>query len=263
MSISTDRARNEFNKGNYLSVAMGGGETDWRTHAARGLIDLEHSQAERLSEFDGEEARFYCAVLHWMDGNEKAAIPILEQSSLPVAQRLLNILAAPKLRVISQMIEEDPSPRALFRGASCDERFELTNIDFWPHPDKATPSADVTDYLDSPDPPVFFISSIVEWNPLLDKMEQLGCPVFGHVTDYDIAFQTLLPSLQRFDEIIVGGETVMLYFDQNLDLSYQKQKISQIKELKMPINMIKHLKILKRLPFPKDQRITKLFIIYI
>ena len=76
MSISNDHTRSEFDKGNYLAVALKGGDTDWRTHASRGLIDLERSHAKRLSEFDGEEANFYCAVLHWMDSDEKTAISI-------------------------------------------------------------------------------------------------------------------------------------------------------------------------------------------
>ena len=40
-------------------------------------------------------------------------------------------------------------------------------------------------------------------------------------------------------KIIVGGETVTLYFDQNLDLNEQKQKISnKVKDLDQKINGI-------------------------
>jgi valyl-tRNA synthetase len=40
-------------------------------------------------------------------------------------------------------------------------------------------------------------------------------------------------------KIIVGGETVILYFDQNLDLNEQKQKISKkVKDLNHKINKI-------------------------
>ena len=42
-------------------------------------------------------------------------------------------------------------------------------------------------------------------------------------------------------KIIVGGETVTLYFDQNLNLNEQKQKISnKVKELDQKINTINH-----------------------
>ena len=42
-------------------------------------------------------------------------------------------------------------------------------------------------------------------------------------------------------KIIVGGETVTLYFDQNLDLNQQKQKIFiKVKDLDRKINGIKN-----------------------
>jgi len=47
-------------------------------------------------------------------------------------------------------------------------------------------------------------------------------------------------SNQNGVKIIVGGETVTLYFDQNLDLNQQKQKISsKVKDLDHKINGIK------------------------
>jgi len=42
-------------------------------------------------------------------------------------------------------------------------------------------------------------------------------------------------------KIIVGGETVTLYFDQNLDLNEQKQKISnKVKDLEIKTTSIKN-----------------------
>ena len=44
-------------------------------------------------------------------------------------------------------------------------------------------------------------------------------------------------------KIIVGGETVTLYFDQNIDLNEQKQKISnKVKDLDKKIISIKKAK---------------------
>ena len=45
---------------------------------------------------------------------------------------------------------------------------------------------------------------------------------------------------QKGIKVIVGGETVTLYFDQNLNLNHQKQKISsKVKDLDWKINGIK------------------------
>ena len=60
-------------------------------------------------------------------------------------------------------------------------------------------------------------------------------------------------SNQNGVKIIVGGETVTLYFDQNLDLNQQKQKISnKVKELDERIiginNKLKNKSFLKKAP---------------
>ena len=78
ISISSDHTQNEFQKGNYIAVAQCGEESNWRTHAARGLIHVNSVHTERLAAFDGEEENFFQAVLYWMGHDEKKAISVLE-----------------------------------------------------------------------------------------------------------------------------------------------------------------------------------------
>ena len=74
-------------------------------------------------------------------------------------------------------------------------------------------------------------------------------------------------SNQNGVKIIVGGETVTLYFDQNLDLNEQKQKISnKVKDLDQKINGInnklKNKSFLKNAPKQIVQKEKKSLIVY-
>jgi len=55
-SRSIDEA---FHQGNYHHVARLAEDTDWRKHAARGLIGRAAEAIERLQSFSHEEAQFF------------------------------------------------------------------------------------------------------------------------------------------------------------------------------------------------------------
>jgi hypothetical protein len=70
--------RELFDAGNYATVAMTGGQDQWRTYAAMGLVGKGRDAIEGLRRFDGQEARFYSAVASWIDGDEATAIATLQ-----------------------------------------------------------------------------------------------------------------------------------------------------------------------------------------
>ena len=59
-----------FAEGDYMSVALHGQLDQWEYFAARGMITHPSEAIRALERFDDPQARFYGAVLAWMDGDE-------------------------------------------------------------------------------------------------------------------------------------------------------------------------------------------------
>jgi tetratricopeptide (TPR) repeat protein len=198
---------NLFASGNYTAVAMAGRADEWQTYAALGLMGKIREGIEGLSHFAHQDARFYLAVAHWIDGDETTATQILKEIQNPHAQRLLALIRKPQIHVLAQLPWSRRPPHDLLTAASKDSKFVIHNISFHPEDLPNEPYADIHKFFSSQRPPDFYICQMVEWHLIPPNLEQLPCPIFGATGDYDLHIQTVHPWLNAFDELIVTDST--------------------------------------------------------
>lgn len=194
-----------FERGDYATIALHGSPEDWQTHAAHGLIGNAEKALAGLAAFDHPEARFYRGVTYWIDGREKEAAKILASCEGAHAQRLLELIRKPKIRVLAQC--DRGSQWDIITAIRKDPRFEVTNVGFSPNDTPNKASADVREFYDEKAPPDFYIAKMVEWHLLPSNLEALPCPRFGHTADYDLHIQTVRPWLSLFDELLTTDQT--------------------------------------------------------
>jgi hypothetical protein len=192
-----------FARGDYATAALNGGEQEWQTYAALGLIGKTREAVEGLSRFDRPEAAFYSAVAHWIGGEDDQAMRLLETVPTAHARNLLALLRKPCIDVLTQWSWHRGGCADLLSGAAADPRFRVANISFHPDdlPNKAY--ADIHDYCASFGSPDFYICAMVEWHLLPPNLQELSCPLFGHTADYDLHIQTVCPWLELFDAVLV------------------------------------------------------------
>jgi len=198
-----DGIRDEFDAGNYALVAMMKDPNAWQVYAALGLVGKTQEAISGLSRFDGEEARFYSAVTHWIGGNEEAAIRLLERISTPHAQNLLRMIRKKKIRVLAQIPWRRIGPQDLLTGMASDSKFSVENISFHPADLQNEPYANIHKYYNPQEPPDFYICQMAEWHLIPPNIQELPCPILGQTADYDLHIQAIYPWLQVFDEMIV------------------------------------------------------------
>jgi tetratricopeptide (TPR) repeat protein len=199
--------RELFDAGNYATVAMTGGQDQWRTYAAMGLVGKGRDAIEGLRRFDGQEARFYSAVASWIDGDEATAIATLQKIPTPYAQNLLTLIRKPKIHVLAQLPWTRQAPHDLLTAAAKDNKFRIQNISFHRHDLPNKPYANIHTYYDPRRPPDFYVCTMVEWHIIPPNLQELPCPIIGQTSDYDAHIQTLHPWLQLFDEFLVTDQT--------------------------------------------------------
>jgi hypothetical protein len=182
---------------------MKGGEQEWQTYAALGLVGKTGEALEGLARFDHPEAAFYSAVARWIGGEDDRVAGLLEPINTPHAQNLLALLRKPRIEVLAQWPWTRDGCSDLLTGSAADARFRVTNIGFHADDLPNKPYADVHDYFDPRQPPDFYVCAMVEWHPVPPNLPELPCPVFGQTGDYDLHIQTVYPWLGLFDAVLV------------------------------------------------------------
>jgi hypothetical protein len=201
MAGSTTAER--FARGEYATVARYGGEQEWQTYAALGLIGKTPAALDGLARFAHPEAAFYAAVARWIGGENESVVQLLEQIPTDHARNLLALLRKPIIEVLAQWPWRREGCTDLLTGAAADPRFHVRNISFHPDDLPNKPYADVRDFCANGATPDFYICSMVEWHLVPPNLQQLGCPLFGQTADYDLHIQTVYPWLNFFDALLV------------------------------------------------------------
>jgi tetratricopeptide (TPR) repeat protein len=192
-----------FARGDYATVARTGGEQEWQTYAALGLIGKTREAVQGLARFDHPEAAFYSAVAHWIGGEDEAAVRLLGPIRTAHAQNLLALLRKPRINVLAQWSWARCGCADLLAGAAADPRFHVANISFHPDDLPNKPYGNIHDYYSASEPPDFYICAMVEWHLVPPNLQELPCPVFGQTGDYDLHIQAVYPWLKLFDALLV------------------------------------------------------------
>ncbi|HEY7427409.1 MAG TPA: glycosyltransferase [Gemmataceae bacterium] len=201
---ATERTSAElFARGDYATVALKGGEREWQTYAALGLVGKTREAVEGLACFDHPEAAFYSAVARWIGGEDDAVPGLLERIPTDHARNLLALLRKPHIEVLAQFPWRREGCSDLLTGAAADPRFRVRNIGFHPDDLPNKPYADVRDYCIAAEAPDFYICAMVEWHLVPPNLQELSCPLFGQTADYDLHIQTVYPWLGLFDALLV------------------------------------------------------------
>jgi len=197
-----------FQRGNFVACAMNPSEC-WERYAAMGLMGLTGPAIEGLSRYVGEEVKFYIGATHWMDGNEKAAMEVLEGCRFLGAEKLLSLIQKPQIDVLTQTPIGCSSQYVPDLTLSASKRFRIKNIgpqigsaNTW-SPLRAP--GNIFDYISGDFDPDFYLCREIEWQALPSNLHELKCPVFGHTEDYDIHLQTVFPLFRSFNRIITCG----------------------------------------------------------
>jgi hypothetical protein len=200
---SDGKTAERFAHGDYATVARYGGEQEWQTYAALGLIGKTREAVEGLALFAHAEAAFYSAVARWIGGEDETVAPLLERIPTDHARNLLALLRKPVIEVLAQWPWRRDGCADLLTGAAADPRFSVRNISFHPDDLPNKPYADVRDFCANGGSADFYICSMVEWHLVPPNLQQLGCPLFGQTADYDLHIQTVYPWLRLFDALLV------------------------------------------------------------
>jgi GT2 family glycosyltransferase len=194
-----------FHLGDFTTAALRGDSSEWEKYAALGLVGKTKEALEGLKRFDHPEALFYTGVAHWIEGNEPAAIRILEKISAPHAQNLLALIRRPQIQVLAQLPWSRRAPHDLLTGALKDPKFKIKNIGFHPQDLPNEPYADIHKFYHPSHAPDFYVCAMVEWHLIPPNLQELPCPIIGVTADYDVHIQALYPWLSLFDEVVVDA----------------------------------------------------------
>ena len=110
-----------------MSVALQGRPDQWQHAAARGLITDPRGAIRSLERFDNPEARFYGAVLEWMDGDDDRACRGWERLGGPYALNLLNLVRKPRIDVLSMLPPLRHGAFVIADGIVHDRKFRVRN----------------------------------------------------------------------------------------------------------------------------------------
>ena len=198
-----------FERGDYHYVAANGAQHDWRTSAALGLCGRTEPALRKLACFGNGESRFYEGVIQWIQGDEAAAIRLLEPLDDEYADNLLRLIRKPTISILSQLswYRTADGVHNVLQGGEKDPKFDIRNISFAPGDLPNRPNANIHDYYDQSRPPDLYLSEMVEWHVIPPNLQELPCPIIGQTGDYDMHIQTVLPWLRLFDEIFVSDST--------------------------------------------------------
>ncbi len=202
--------RQVFAAGDYAGAAMFGDATTFEFHAARALLRGDRASAAALADFDQPEARFHAAAAEWIHGDAGLARRLLVGLDLPHARSLARLLDQPRIRVLAQLPWLPGAMTDLLGGARHDSRFQVRHIGHHTGDRQNVPYADVRGFVDDGFAPDFYVAAMAEWHHVPPSLQQLACPLFGHVADHDLHIQTIRPWLDLFDELCVTDRTEWL-----------------------------------------------------
>ena len=198
-----------FERGDYHYAAANGAQHDWRSSAALGLCGRTEPALRGLASTGSGDARFYEGVIQWIQGDEAAAIRLLEPLDDEYADNLLRLIRKPTISILSQLswYRSGDGVHNVLQGGEKDPKFDIRNISFAPEDLPNRPNADIHDFYDQSNPPDLYLAEMVEWHVIPPNLQELPCPIIGQTGDYDMHIHTLLPWLRLFDEIVVSDST--------------------------------------------------------
>lgn len=197
-----------FRHGDLMSAALDGDRDQWQYHAALGIIKDSQEGLDGLAGFDHDDARFYSAVLSWLDGDEEAACQTLEKLNGLYARNLLDLIRKPKIEVLSYLPPVRHGFFVIADAIGADEKFVVNNVGPFPGDMRPRPFASVRDYYDEASPPDFFLVNLVEWHQIPPDMQELPCPTIGVTNDFDMHIQGVRRWLPPFDFRMVIDHSV-------------------------------------------------------
>jgi hypothetical protein len=198
-----------FANGDYHRIAASNREDRWQTYAALGLCANSRPALEGLSRFDTPESKFYEGAVHWIDGNDDAAIRLLSTCTNEHARNLLALIKKPQISVLTQLPWQRSTvgPHSVLLAGGMDSKFKLINLGFADADAPYRVYGDIHDYYDASQPPDFYLAEMIEWQMIPPNLQEIPCPIIGHTGDFDMHIQGLYPWLQVFDEIFVTDTT--------------------------------------------------------
>jgi hypothetical protein len=196
-----------FNAGDYCSAALNGDTGRWQHHAARGLLGRHSEAISALAGFDGREAQFHRAALHWIVGDDDEAAKLLETLDLQHARNLLRLIRKRRIDVLAQLPWARGGPTNLHEGITYDDKFRVHTIGFEDNV-RNEPNADIHTFYDRSAPPDFYLCNMVEWQMIPTNIRELPAPLIGHTSDLDVHIQGIYPWLRVFDELMVCDHVV-------------------------------------------------------
>jgi hypothetical protein len=197
-----------FANGDYVGVALQGTPSQWEYHAAVGLIRNPASGLAGLARFDNDPARFWTAVLHWMNGDELSACDLLGKLEGEHALNLLRLIRKPQIDVLVRLPPTRDGPFVLLDGIERDPKFRVRNLGFQSGDLPFAPYQSIHDFYARATPPDFFVVCMVEWHAIPTDLHELPCATIGHTSDFDVHIQGTAQWLRAFDHILLADHVV-------------------------------------------------------
>jgi len=178
------------------------GLKDWRRYASMGLLGICDKAIAGLSEMKGRDAEFYLGVSLWMDGRDDEALKHLSKVDSEHADNLRKLIGKKSIDVLAQLSWARAGFANILGGLK-DPKFHLKNISFHQDDLRMKPYGKAKDIIPSGFAPQFYIAEMIEWHIIPYGLRELGCPIFGETSDYDVYGQACLPLFNFFDEFVV------------------------------------------------------------
>ena len=191
-----------FARGDCLAAASQLSSENWQYWAGGGIIGSAPDSADALLRFKIPEADLHAGITAWLDGDDKRALALLREAPGEHAANLAALILRQPLTVLSQLPWNRGGPWDIL-GELRDPAFRLLNVSFHHDDIQNRPYADVHRLVPVGVTPDFFLSEMLEWHLIPPNIRDLGCPVIGHSSDYDIHIQAIAPWLSVFDELLV------------------------------------------------------------
>jgi hypothetical protein len=160
--LGNPAAATPFEQGLLTEAVKQSGKDLWQRFAALGLLGLTGEAIAGLESFESDEAQFFLAAAHWINGDEDAAARILERLDLAPARRLLALLRKNRIEVLSFFPGSRPGPFVLADGGRYDPKFLVRNVSFNPPDVPNRLYADAHDLYRTGTPPDFLVCQMVE-----------------------------------------------------------------------------------------------------
>jgi len=195
-------ALDAFERGDYLFAAQHLSPDTWQHWASLGLIGHHVDAAAALERFSDAGALFFRGVASWIAGDDDRALHLLERCQDDHARRLVALIRRRPINVLAQLPWNRGGAWDILTNLR-DPSFRLFNISFHPDDIPNRPYADIHSLVPKHAPPDMFVAEMLEWHLLPPNVRELGCPVIGHSSDFDLHIQAVAPWLALFDELVV------------------------------------------------------------